>query len=44
MVKRTGTNNDIQNSRQKTKDWAIGTPEKSGVSADSPEGDQCLLD
>ena len=35
MVKRT--NNDLQNTTHKTKDWATQTPLKTGVNSGAPE-------
>ena len=33
MVKRKRTNNDLQNTTQKTKDWATQTPQKTGLNS-----------
>jgi hypothetical protein len=32
------TNNDLQNTPQKTKDWATQTPKKMGMISGAPEG------
>jgi hypothetical protein len=37
MTKREGTNNDLQNTAQKTKDRATRTPLKTGVNSGAPE-------
>jgi hypothetical protein len=43
MEKDKRTNNDLQNTTQKTKDRATGTPLRSGVKLGAPEGYQFPL-
>jgi len=43
MAKRKRTNNDLQNSTQKTKDRATRTPLKLGVNSCAPDGLAVLL-
>ena len=37
-IKDQRTNNDLQNTTQKTKDWVMQTPLKRGMNSGAPEG------